>query len=609
MKRDEYKVGDMKGQNAPRGRGVRGPAEKSKDFKGTWKRLLQYLGSYKYLLIGSFLASVLGVVLSLASPKLLSQMVDHISLGIEGSMNVDAIKRLAGILLGLYFVVWFFGLVEGWLMTAVSQYIIRKMRTEMNDKFNRLPMQFFYTSSTGDLLSRVVNDIDTVGRSIDMGVTTIGSSVTSLVGSFVLMLITNIPLTIAAVGCGALGIFAMGQIMKRSQKYFRDQQRDLGLINGHIEEMYAGHTAVKANVAEQEATEIFDKYNAALATSAFRAQSLSGLMFPIMFFVGNLGFVAVSVLGSVMALKGYITFGAVIAFTMYVRNFTRPLNEASQAMQSLQQAAAAAERIFETMDETEMEDESHLQNRLAHTAGEVEFSGVNFSYPDSEEQVIKDFSATAEAGKKTAIVGPTGAGKTTLISLLERFYDADSGHITIDGVDIRSVPREEVRKVFCMVLQDAWLFEGTVRENLLFARSDASDEIMESACKAVGLDHFIRTLPHGYDTYLNEQVNLSQGQRQQMTIARAMIADRPMLILDEATSSVDTRTELDIQRAMDTLMHGRTSFVIAHRLSTIKNADRILVLRDGGVIESGNHQELMEKDGFYAQLYNSQFEE
>ena len=459
------------------------------------------------------------------------------------------------------------------------------------------------------MLSRVTNDVDTIGQSMNMSIGTLVSAVTLLLGSLVMMLVTNVVMTATAIGATLIGFVLMMLIMGRSQRYFLRQQENLGAVNGHIEEIYTGHTVVKAYNGEADAKKTFNQMNHALRDSGFKAQCLSGLMMPLMIFIGNLGYVAVCVVGAALTMHGSISFGVIVAFMMYIRYFTQPLSQIAQAMQSLQSAAAAGERVFEFLHAEEMEDEQKKTATLGRAKGLVEFEHVRFGYEDSDRIIIHDFSAVAKPGQKIAIVGPTGAGKTTMVNLLMRFHEIQSGKIKIDGIPTNTVKREEVHAQFCMVLQDTWLFEGTVRENLVYCSKGVSDENMQAACKAVGLDHFIRTLPHGYDTVLNDQVNLSQGQKQQLTIARAMIADKPMLILDEATSSVDTRTELQIQTAMDQLMKGRTSFVIAHRLSTIKNADLILVMKDGDIIESGKHEELLAKGGFYAELYNSQFEQ
>ena len=471
-----------------------------------------------------------------------------------------------------------------------------------------MPMWYYNRTTTGDVLSRVTNDVDTIGQSLNQSIGNLITSVILFFGSLIMMLVTDGWMTLTAVLSSILGFVLMFAIMGRSQKYFSRQQKHLGELNGHIEEIYAGHTVVKAYNGEEAAQKTFDNMNAKLCESGFKAQSLAGAMMPIMGFIGNLGYVAVCVVGGAMALDGKIGFGVIVAFMMYVRYFTQPLSQIAQSVQSLQSAAAAGERVFEFLEAEEMEDESGKIRSLDKVRGEVEFKHVKFGYEDSDNIIIHDFSAVAKPGQKIAIVGPTGAGKTTMVNLLMCFHEIQGGEICIDGTPTNKMTREAVHSQFCMVLQDTWLFEGTVRENLVYNSENVSDEKIKEACEAVGLHHFIRTLPKGYDTILNDQINLSQGQKQQLTIARAMIADKPMLILDEATSSVDTRTEQQIQSAMDKLMENRTSFVIAHRLSTIKNSDLILVLKDGDIIESGNHDELIEKDGFYAELYNSQFE-
>jgi ATP-binding cassette subfamily B protein len=454
----------------------------------------------------------------------------------------------------------------------------------------------------------VTNDVDTVAQSLQQSIGMLVSSVTLFVGSLVMMLKTNVTLAVTAVAATVIGFAIMSLLMGRSQKYFSRQQKSLGAVNGYVEEMYTGHTVVKAYNAENETKATFRQLNGELCQNGFRAMCLSGMMQPLMGFIGNFGYVAVCVVGAILTMDGKIGFEVIVAFMMYVRYFTQPLSQMAQAMQSLQQAAAAGERVFEFLEAEEMADESHKRKRYTKSKGLVEFDHVRFGYENTQKTVIHDFSAVAKPGQKIAIVGPTGAGKTTLINLLMRFHELQGGEIRIDGVPTRDMTREYVHSQFCMVLQDTWLFEGTVRENLMYCTENANEATMIQACKAVGLHHFIRTLPQGYDTVLDDQVSLSQGQKQQLTIARAMIADRPMLILDEATSSVDTRTELQIQNAMDELMKGRTSFVIAHRLSTIKNADLILVLKDGDIIESGTHDELLAQNGFYAELYNSQFD-
>ena len=549
-----------------------------------------------------------GTILTLLGPDRLSDMTDLIGEGILGDLDMEAIMSIGFTLIAFYAASFLLSLCQGWIMAYVTQKLSKNLRTDISGKINRLPMWFYNRTSTGDILSRVTNDVDTIAQSMNQSIGTMVSAATLLIGSLIMMLTTNVILTVTAVLASLIGFVLMFVIMGHSQGYFTRQQKHLGELNGHIEEIYAGHTVVKAYNGEKAAKDTFVKMNENLRDSGFRAQALSGLMMPIMTFIGNFGYVAVCVAGAMLVMNGRISFGVIVAFMMYVRYFTQPMSQLAQAAQAMQSAAAAGERIFEFLGAEEMPDESGKTKKLGKAQGYVEFRHVRFGYEDSDHVIIKDFSAEAKPGQKVAIVGPTGAGKTTIVNLLMRFHEIQAGEIRIDGVPTGELTRENVHDQFCMVLQDTWLFEGTVRENLVYCMQNVSDETMQNACRAVGLDHFIRTLPHGYDTILNDQVNLSQGQKQQLTIARAMIADKPMLILDEATSSVDTRTELVIQNAMDELMKNRTSFVIAHRLSTIKNADLILVLKDGDIIESGTHEELLAKGGFYAELYNSQFE-
>ncbi len=583
--------------------------KKKRDFKGTWMKILGYCKQYSAILVLSLIFAVGGTVLTLIGPDKISDLTNLIEQGFISGIDMAAVAKIGFLLIALYAISFIITSAEGWIMTTITQRVSQNMRKDISAKINRLPMSYFHKTSSGDILSRVTNDVDTVAQSLNQSISTMVSAITLFIGSLIMMFVTNWIMAITAIAATLIGFALMFLITGRSQKYFTRQQKHLGAINGHIEEIYAGHTVVKAYNGEKQSMEEFEKLNGELKNSAFKAQCLSGLMMPLMSFIGNLGYVAVCVVGAALAINGQIKFGVIVAFTMYVRYFTQPLSQMAQAAQSLQSATAAGERVFDFLGSNEMQNEDGKSATLGIAQGKVEFSHVKFGYEDSDKTVIRDFSAIAMPGQKVAIVGPTGAGKTTLVNLLMRFNEIQGGQILIDGVPIDGVRREEVRKQFCMVLQDTWLFEGSVRENLVYNTPSISDERLDEACKSVGLDHFIKTLPNGYDTVLSDGVSLSQGQKQQLTIARAMIADRPMLILDEATSSVDTRTELQIQSAMDALMKGRTSFVIAHRLSTIKNSDMILVLKDGDVIESGNHEQLLEKGGFYAELYNSQFDE
>ena len=593
-----------------RGPGMgRRPAEKSKDFKGTWMKIIRYCKRYLAVIVVALICAVAGTILTILGPDKLSDLTKVITEGIATGIDMERVKSI-----GLTLVVFYVGSAilsfgQQFIMATVTQNVTKQLRSDISVKINRLPMAYYNKTFTGDVLSRVTNDVDMISQSMNQSIGNLVSAVALFFGSLIMMFKTNVIMTLTAVIATMIGFGLMSLITSHSQKYFSRQQANLGALNGHIEEIYSGHTVVKAYNGEKNAKKVFDELNNNLRDSAFKAQSLSGLMQPLMAFIGNFGYVAVCVMGAVLTMKGYIGFEIIVAFMMYIRLFTQPLAQIAQATQSLQSAAAAGERVFAFLGAEEMSDESDKTEKLGKAEGYVDFEHVKFGYEDTDKIIIHDFSAKAKPGQKIAIVGPTGAGKTTLVNLLMRFHEIQSGDIKIDGISTRDMKREEVRSQFCMVLQDTWLFEGTVRENLVYNTENVSEEKIEAACKAVGLDHFIRTLPHGYDTILNDQVSLSQGQKQQLTIARAMIADKPMLILDEATSSVDTRTELQIQKAMDALMQNRTSFVIAHRLSTIKNADLILVLKDGDIIESGNHEELLAKGGFYADLYNSQFDQ
>ena len=593
-----------------RGPGMgRRPAEKSKDFKGTWMKIIRYCKRYLAVIVVALICAVAGTILTILGPDKLSDLTKVITEGIATGIDMERVKSIGLTLVAFYVGSAILSFGQQFIMATVTQNVTKQLRSDISGKINRLPMAYYNKTSTGDVLSRVTNDVDMISQSMNQSIGNLVSAVALFFGSLIMMFKTNVVMTLTAVIATMIGFGLMSLITSHSQKYFSRQQANLGALNGHIEEIYSGHTVVKAYNGEKNAKKVFDELNNNLRDSAFKAQSLSGLMQPLMAFIGNFGYVAVCVMGAVLTMKGYIGFEVIVAFMMYIRLFTQPLAQIAQATQSLQSAAAAGERVFAFLGAEEMSDESDKTEKLGKAEGYVDFEHVKFGYEDTDKIIIHDFSAKAKPGQKIAIVGPTGAGKTTLVNLLMRFHEIQSGDIKIDGISTRDMKREEVRSQFCMVLQDTWLFEGTVRENLVYNTENVSEEKIEAACKAVGLDHFIRTLPHGYDTILNDQVSLSQGQKQQLTIARAMIADKPMLILDEATSSVDTRTELQIQKAMDALMQNRTSFVIAHRLSTIKNADLILVLKDGDIIESGNHEELLAKGGFYADLYNSQFDQ
>ncbi len=613
MAKNEYEIGSSNNNTKRRGPGSGPPgmmpAEKVKDFKGTMTKLLKYLKVYVPFIVIAVLLSFMGSILSVIGPDKIKDLTAVIEEGILTGIDMNAVKEIAILLIILYGLSILFSYIQSLIMATVTQKISKKLRKDISEKINVVPLKYFDSTTYGDVLSRVTNDVDTIGHTLSQSIVQLVNAVTLFIGSIIMMLITNLALTGTAILSSVLGFVLMSIIMGKSQKYFVGQQKYLGMINGHVEEVYAGHNVLKAYNGERKAKEEFEGINGKLYESAFKAQFLSGLMPPLMGFIGNLGYVAVCVVGAALALSGHIDFAVIIAFTMYVRLFTQPLSQIAQAMNTLQSTAAASERVFEFLDEEEMEDESHKTTLLKgeEIKGEITFDHVKFGY-NPEKIIIKDFSAKIKPGQKIAIVGPTGAGKTTMVNLLMRFYEVNAGSISIDGTPVNELTRENIHDLFGMVLQDTWLFEGTIRDNIVYGKEGITDEMLDKICKAAGIYHFIRTLPKGYDTILNDKVNLSAGQKQLMTIARAMVENAPMLILDEATSSVDTRTEVLIQEAMDRLTKGRTSFVIAHRLSTIRNADMILVMKDGDVIESGSHDELMKQGGFYAELYNSQFE-
>lgn len=615
-------MSENKTRRGPMGRGpmgggpMGGMVEKPKDFKKTWLRLISYSKRYAPAVITALALAAIGTVMQIIGPDRLKDMANLIMKGLPslvnglpamGKVDLDAVRRIAFTLVIFYAGASVLGFAQGFIMTTVTQKISKNLRTGISEKINRLPLKYFDKVSYGDVLSRVTNDVDAIGQTMNQSIGTLVTAVTMLAGSLVMMFYNSWILALTAIFSSLFGFVFMALIMSRSQKYFARQQEGLGEANGHVEEVYSGHNVVKAYNGGKEAMRVFDRINAKLYDSGWKSQFMSGLMMPVMTFIGNFGYVAVCVVGAALAMNGSISFGVIVAFMMYIRLFTQPLSQIAQAFQNLQRAAAAGERVFELFDEAEMSDESKKVKKLKNVRGDVEFRHVHFGYTE-DKTVINDFSAHVRAGQKVAIVGPTGAGKTTIVNLLMRFYELNAGEILVDGTPIDQVRRENVHEQFGMVLQDTWMFEGTVKENVVYCKENVTDEQVIAACKAVGLHHFIRTLPQGYETRLDDKASLSQGQKQLITIARAMIQNAPMLILDEATSSVDTRTEVLIQEAMDKLTQGRTSFVIAHRLSTIKNADVILVMKDGDVIESGRHEQLLSKGGYYAELYQSQFE-
>ncbi len=610
-------MSENKTRRGPMGRGpMGGMVEKPKEFKKTWLRLIAYSKRYAPAVITALALAAIGTVMQIIGPDRLKDMANLIMKGLPsmvnglpamGKIDLDAVRRIAFTLVIFYAGAAVLGFAQGFIMTTVTQKISKNLRTGISEKINRLPLKYFDKVSYGDVLSRVTNDVDAIGQTMNQSIGTLVTAVTMLTGSLVMMFYNSWILALTAIFSSLLGFVFMALIMSKSQKYFARQQEGLGEANGHVEEVYSGHNVVKAYNGGKEAVRVFERINAKLYDSGWKSQFMSGLMMPVMTFIGNFGYVAVCVVGAALAMNGSISFGVIVAFMMYIRLFTQPLSQIAQAFQNLQRAAAAGERVFELFDEAEMSDESKKVKKLKNVRGDVEFRHVRFGYTE-DKTVINDFSAHVKAGQKVAIVGPTGAGKTTIVNLLMRFYELNAGEILVDGTPIDQVRREDIHDQFGMVLQDTWMFEGTIKENVVYCKENVSDEQVIAACKAVGLHHFIRTLPQGYETRLDDKASLSQGQKQLVTIARAMIQNAPMLILDEATSSVDTRTEVLIQEAMDKLTQGRTSFVIAHRLSTIKNADVILVMKDGDVIESGRHEQLLSKGGYYAELYQSQFE-
>ena len=604
--------GPMRG---PMGMGM-GPAEKAKDFKGTIKKLIKYIGSYNIAIIAVIVFAIGSTIFSIAGPKILGKATTEIFTGFSSKftggagINFDKVGGILIFLLCLYVISAVFSFIQGFIMSGIAQKISFRLRRELIEKINRMPMDYFDKSTHGEVLSRVTNDVDTLGMSLNQSVTQLITSVTMIIGVLIMMLTISPLLTLVTFIILPVSAVLISFVVKTSQKYFKEQQEYLGHVNGQVEEVYGGHNIVKAFNREENILIEFEKNNSVLYNSAWKSQFLSGLMMPIMNFIGNLGYVAVALLGGILAAQGTITVGDILSFIQYVRNFTQPIGQIAQVSSMLQSTAAAAERVFQFLEEEEEEQiaANPAPVKINDLSGNVSFENIHFGY-DKDNIIINDFSAEVTNGQKIAIVGPTGAGKTTMIKLLMRFYDVNSGAIKIDGYDIKAFDRSELREAFGMVLQDTWLFKGSIMENIRYGKLDATDEDVIQAAKAAHAHHFIKTLPGGYDMELNEEAsNVSQGQKQLITIARAILADKKILILDEATSSVDTRTEERIQRAMDNLMKGRTSFVIAHRLSTIKDADLILVMNDGDIIEQGNHEELLAKHGFYANLYNSQFE-
>ena len=602
-------------RRGPMGRGPGVPGEKAKDFKGTLKKLLSHMNTFKLPLILVGLFAICSTVFNIVGPKVLSQATTEIFNGLvakiqgTGSIDFGKIGQILISLLILYLISAAFSLLQGWLMSGVTQRTCYGLRKDISEKIHRMPMKYFESRTMGEVLSRITNDVDTLGQSLNQSVTTLITSITTLIGVFVMMLTISPLMTLIAVVILPVSAGLILLVVKKSQKYFVAQQSYLGKINGQVEEVYSGHNVVRAFNREEEVIREFNETNQVLFKSAWLSQFLSGMMQPIMTFVGNLGYVSVAVVGAMLAVTGAITVGDIQAFIQYLRQFTQPVTQIAQVSNMLQSMVAAAERVFEFLDEEEEDQTVPNPTPISAVQGGVEFDHVQFGY-NPDKVIIHDFSARVEPGKMVAIVGPTGAGKTTMVKLLMRFYDVNKGAIRLDGHDVRSFNRSELREAFGMVLQDTWLFKGTIMENIRYGRLDATDEEVIAAAKAAHVHHFIQTLPGGYQMELNEDAsNISQGQKQLLTIARAILADNKILILDEATSSVDTRTEHLIQEAMNNLMKGRTSFVIAHRLSTIKDADLILVMKDGDIVEQGNHEELLAKGGFYADLYNSQFED
>ena len=614
MSNEREKVRMQHRGRGPMGRGMQ-PGEKPKDLKGSLGKLLSYIGNFKAAIIVVMIFAAASTVFNVIGPKTLGKATTALSEGLmakiqgTGSIDFTYIGQILLFVLGLYVCSAAFNFIQGWIMTGVTQKICYRMRKEISRKINRMPMKYFESRTYGEVLSRITNDVDTLGQGLNQSITTIITSVATLVGVLIMMLSISPLMTLIAIVILPISMALISFVVKKSQKYFKDQQEYLGHINGQVEEVYGGHLVIKAFNREKDTIEEFNRTNEILYQSAWKSQFLSGMMQPIMMFVGNLGYAAVALSGGLLAIRGTITIGDIQAFIQYVKNFTQPIQQIAQVINQVQSMAAASERVFEFLNEEEEDQTVEHPADVSAVTGTVDFDHVQFGY-NPDQTIIKDFSAHVKPGQKIAIVGPTGAGKTTMVKLLMRFYDVNSGSIKLDGHDVRDFNRRELRDAFGMVLQDTWLFKGSIMENIRYGRLDATDEEVIEAAKAAHAHHFIQTLPGGYQMELNEDAsNVSQGQKQLLTIARAILADNKILILDEATSSVDTRTEVTIQKAMDNLMRGRTSFVIAHRLSTIRNADLILVMKDGDIVEQGNHEELLEKNGFYANLYNSQFED
>lgn len=583
-------------------------ADRAKDFKGAIVKLVKYCKKYMPFIICAMFLAVAGTVLTILGPDYISDLTNHISNNMMIGIDFDFVLNICFILVAFYSAGLLFNYLQQFIMVNVAQKVAKRFRQDISIKINKIPFKYYDKTTYGNVLSTIINDVDTLGSTINNNVVTIISSLTLLIGSLVMMFITNWIMALVAIASTFIGFILMAIIMAKSQKYFIQQQNTLADLNGHIEEIYSGHDIVKVYNAKEETSQAFKQINSKLYTTAWKSQFFSGLMGPLMGFIGNFGYVAVCVSGALLAMNGVIEIGSIVSFMIYIRLFTQPLSQLAQAFTNIQAGAAASERVFEFLEETELSDESNKTQVLLpeNVQGNVEFKNVCFGY-DENKIIIPDFSAKVKAGQKIAIVGPTGAGKTTLVNLLMCFYELHSGEILIDGMPTSELKRENIHNLFGMVLQDTWLFEGTIKENLVFNKENVTDEEIQNACRACEIDHFIKTLPKGYDMVLDDNTNISAGQKQLLTIARAMIQNAPMLILDEATSSVDTRTEEVIQKAMDKLTKNRTSFVIAHRLSTIKNADLILVMKNGNIIEKGKHKKLLEENGFYAELYNSQF--